>query len=116
MEIVVDNSKFNDYQETVIKCIIESIRSTLENREVKKEIIEDLTGTLAFGVAAIIDSSQDMGTGKNPVLPFLTFSKDFEDKDTLIVNNKGGSYMHELVYGCIDDVFKEEYNEDDLYP
>ena len=116
MNIVEDSKKYNDYQETVLKSIIESIRATLENSEINKKRIEDLTGSLAFGISAIIDASQDMGTGQNPVLPFLTFSKDFEERDTLIVNKQGGSFMHEMVYGCINEVFEEEYNEDDLYP
>ncbi|KIM08292.1 MAG: hypothetical protein KU38_09945 [Sulfurovum sp. FS08-3] len=115
MNIIVDSKKYDEYQEEILKCIIRSIRSTLENKEIDKDVIEDLTGSLAFGISAIIDSSAVMGTEDNPILPYLAFSKNIEEKDTLIVN-KGGSYLHEMVFSCIDDVFEEEYDEEDSYP
>jgi hypothetical protein len=105
MNIVRDDDKYDDSQEVVLENIVKSFKQILEQNGVDEEMIYSIAGDLAFDVCAIIDGSAEMGTEKNPVLPFLAFKKSEEETNTLIVNNIG-SYMHEMTYGIVDKVFE----------
>jgi hypothetical protein len=63
-------------------------------------------GDIAFSVAAIIDGSRAMELEGQPLIPVLTFAEDPER--TELVPRAGGSFVHEYVFGTVDDVFDED--------
>lgn len=107
MEAIVDEGKFDKFQEHVLAEIIKSTKNILEEKGVPENVIYDITGDLSFQICAIIDSSSVMEIDGEEVLPFLTFSKSRKERNTIIVND-GGSYMHEMVFGFVDEIFEED--------
>ena len=107
MNILVDEEKFEEYQEEMLHYLAKIIKRLLEEKEVPEELIYDLTGDLVFEIGTIIDSSTVMGTEENPVLPYLTFSKNDSNRESLIAG-PNGSYLHEMAFRFVDQIFEED--------
>jgi len=105
MKVEINDEKYDKFQGHILCEIIKSTKEILEEKGVPEELIYDITGDLSFRICAIIDSSAVMEVDGEDVLPFLTFSKSSERRDTVIAND-GGSYMHEMIYGFTDEIFE----------
>ena len=105
MDAIIDNEKYDKFQEHVLAEIIKSTKDILVEKGVPEDLIYDISGDLSFQICAIIDSSTVMEVDGEEVLPFLTFSKSLNERSTIIAND-GGSYMHEMVYGFVDEIFE----------
>jgi len=104
MEIVIDSDRFDALQLRVLEEIIKSIRTGLREAGVADDqALYDATGNIAFAVAAIVDGSRIMDLDGERVVSVLTFAK--ERNGTELVGAEGGSWMHEYVFGTVDDVF-----------
>lgn len=106
MKIVINENCFDEMQMSMLQNIIKEIKATLEEGKIPEEQVEDLTGNIAFAVTCIIDSSTIMEHDGKPLRPSLGFSMDDDGKEVLISEN--GSWMHEYVFGVIDEVFEED--------
>lgn len=62
---------------------------------------------MAFSIAAIIDGNRVMDLDGSEVMPVLTFAKERGGTE-LICANAGGPWMHEYVFGVVEDVFESE--------
>lgn len=82
-----------------------SIQSRLQETSLPEDSVDDLTESIAFSVAAIFDASAVMELDGKPVVPFLAFA-DERNGDNLIAE-EGGSYMHEYVFGMLDEIEDE---------
>ena len=91
----------------MLHYLTKRIKSLLEEKEVPEELIYDVTGDLVFEIGTIIDSSAVIGTEENPVLPYLTFSENENNRESLIAG-PNGSYLHEMAFGFVDQIFEEE--------
>lgn len=105
MNTVKDEGKYDSNQEVMLENIVASFKRILEQNGVDEEMIYSIAGDLAFDVCAKIDGSAVMGSEESPVIPFLTFCKNEQEKNILIVN-ESGSNMHEMTYGIVDKVFE----------
>ena len=105
MNIVNNEDKYDSNQEVMLENLVASFKRILEQNDVDEEMIYSIVGDLAFDACAILDGSAVMGSEESPVIPFLAFCKNEEEKETLIVN-ESGSYMHEITYGIVDKVFE----------
>ena len=72
MNITENRSEFDKRQLHLIREIIRSIKKELQAAKVPAKQLEDLTGNIAFSVAAIIDASRVMKVDGRPLLPVLT--------------------------------------------
>lgn len=107
---ILDNGKYDELQVKLLEEVIVRIRDTLIDKGVNDEMIYDITGDIAFSVCAVLDASAIMHLDGEEVLPFLAFSRSRDEKDTLLVNNVG-SYLHEMVFGVLDDVYFDDEDE-----
>lgn len=105
MNIVIDEEAYDSNQVVMLKNIVASFKRILELNGVDEEMIYSIASDLAFDVCSIIDGSTVMGNERAPVIPFLTFCKSEEERETLIVNDDG-SYMHEMTHEMIDRIFE----------
>ena len=104
MELIEDERSYDTFQIHMLKEIVKDIKEELESAGVASDSVEGHTGNIAFRVAAIIDASRIMESDGKPVLPFLCFARDDSLKE--IVSSGGGSWMHEYVFGVVDEVFE----------
>jgi hypothetical protein len=106
MDIRVDESQFHKRQLHLLKEIVRAVKSELAESGISEESVEEVTGDVAFSIAAIIDGSRVMQVDGHPLIPMLTFADDAER--TKLVAQPGGSSLHEHVYGMVDDIFDED--------
>lgn len=111
MKVLIDVNQFDALQMRLLEEIIGSVASGLKEAGITDETaLAEAVGSIAFSVAAIVDGSRVMELDGQPVVPVLTFAKE-PNGDSLIAA-EGGSWMHEYVFGAVDDVlFGEEGDE-----
>jgi hypothetical protein len=107
MNIIENEELYDECQEEMLHYLVTRVRALLIEKEVNSNDIYDITGDLVFEIGAIIDGSAVMGTEEQPVNPILTFSKKVDDRESLIIS-KTGSYLHEMAYGFVDQIFEED--------
>jgi hypothetical protein len=106
MNITENDSAFDKRQLALTREIIHAIKTGLADSGIPEERLADVTGSVAFSIAAIIDGSRVMQADGQPLIPVLTFAEDYER--TKFVGRPGGSFMHEYVHGTVDDIFDED--------
>jgi len=94
-------------QDRIIKEIANVIKNQLEANNIGLEVAREITADATFEIAAIIDGSLIMELDGKTVEPILTF-KSNEDA---LVWDEGSSWMHEVVYGWVYDLFPESHQE-----
>ena len=111
MKLIVDEERFDSLQAHLVAEIVASIRDGLLEAGIKDDqVLYEATGNIAFSVAAIVDGSRIMELDGREVVPVLTFS-DERNGDNLISAETGGSWLHEYVFGTVDEVFAAEDEE-----
>jgi hypothetical protein len=105
MHIRTDESAFDRCQLHLIREIIRAIKSDLADAGVSEDRLADVTGDVAFSIAAIIDGSRVIRAEGEPVIPIITFAEDAER--TKLVGRPYGSFMHEYVHSTVDEVFDD---------
>ena len=106
MKIELNPDRFDELQLRVLEELIVSIRDGLREAGLTDDqILYESTGKLAFSVAAIIDGSRLMELEGSPVVPFLAFANERNGDE--LVAAVGGSWMHEYVFGTVDEVFEQ---------
>jgi len=104
MKITIDSERFDELQLRVLEELIASIRDGLREAGVtNNQALYEATGHIAFSVAAIFDGSRVMKLDGEQVFPVLTFARERNGSD--LVGAEGGSWMHEYVFGTVDEVF-----------
>ncbi len=97
---IVSKGCFDKYQQILTEEILRSIKLELERVEAPKELVEQLTGRIAFAVTSLIDDVagiESEGEEINPLLTFLIGEEELECAG-------GNSWMHEYVYELLPKV------------
>ena len=102
MKLTVDSDKFDSVQPSFVRGIIESIRRHLEESGIKGDALKEMCGNIAFSVCTEIDSSAGFEVDGIEYSSFLAFSSD----DETMFYPGGNSYLHEFVFGVVDEVFE----------
>jgi hypothetical protein len=111
IDIRVDESRYDKQQLHLIREIVRAIKSDLAASGIREERLADVTGDVAFSIAAIIDGSRVMEADGQTLIPVLTFADDADR--TKLVARPGSSFMHEYVHGTVEDVFDKDEAEPD---
>jgi hypothetical protein len=112
MKITLDRNRFDELQLALLEELIRAVRDGLREAGVTDDdTLFDATGNLAFAIAAIVDGSRVMQLDGEPVVPVLTFAG--EPGSSELIGAEGGSWMHEYVFGSVEDVFDDEDEDDD---
>jgi hypothetical protein len=107
VKIELNSDRFDELQLRVLTELLTSIRDGLRAAGVADEdVLYEATGKIGFSVASIIDGSRVMEHDGSPVVPFLAFVN--ERNGTNLTAAEGGSWMHEYVFGAVDDVFGDD--------
>jgi hypothetical protein len=109
MQLKTDDARFDHCQTHLIRQIVRALKKDLEEAGIPKERLADVTGDVAFSVAAIMDGSHMIQADGKPVIPVVSFAEDAEG--TRLIARHGGTFMHEYVYGVVDDPFDAEESE-----
>lgn len=118
MKISIDTERYDQLQLRLLEELVVSLRDGLREAGVDDaDTLYEATGNLAFAVASIMDGSRVMDLDGADVAPVLTFARERDGED-LVAPPSGGSWMHEYVFGVVDDVFEQgddglEDDEDD---
>ena len=105
-----NHHRFRPARRTPAACskkIITSVRDGL--REVgitDDQILYEATGTISFSIAALVDGSRIMDMDGDTVVLILTFAKERNGTD--LAGIEDGPWMHEYVFGTIDEVFEDK--------
>lgn len=106
METIENRKEFDKRQSRVLREIIVSIKKELQAAGVPEEHLSDVAGKIAFSVAAVIDSNRVMKLNGQQIFPFLAFAED--KTRTKFLAEPGGSWMHEYVFGMVDEIFADD--------
>ena len=119
MKLTTSENEFDEFQLRLIREIVETVRDGLREAGVTDDqALYEATGNLSFSIAAIVDGSRVMqiepqviGLDAKDVIPVVTFARE-RDGDELITAG-GGSWMHEYVFGTVDEVFESDDEDSD---
>lgn len=113
MKISIDTERYDQLQLRLLEELVVSLRDGLREAGVDDaDTLYEATGNLAFAVASIMDGSRVMDLDGADVAPVLTFARERDGED-LVAPPSGGSWMHEYVFGVVDDVFEQGGDLDD---
>jgi hypothetical protein len=101
MNLVHDHDAFEKLQDRIIREIANVIQDQLAANDIELDVAREITADATFEIAAIIDGSRIMELDGKTVEPILTF-KASEDA---LLWDQGSSWMHEVVYGWVYDLF-----------
>ncbi len=103
MQFEVDADKFDRLQPWYVGEFIEKIKKDLTEAGVDESKLKDLCGTIAFSVCTQIDSSSTFEVDGVEYDTILAFSN--EDDKAFFTG--ASSYLHDYVYGVLDEVFED---------
>lgn len=113
MKISIDTERYDQLQLRLLEELVVSLRDGLREAGVDDaDTLYEATGNLAFAVASIMDGSRVMDLDGADVAPVLTFARERDGED-LVAPPSGGSWMHEYVFGVVDDVFEQGDDDED---
>ena len=101
MQLTLDTSKFEAYQDIFVSEIVEKIKIKLLEGGVDSEKLEDLTASIALSIASTIDDLAGIEADGAEVHPYLTFRAN----DDEIIHCGENSYTYECVYGTMKKLF-----------
>jgi len=104
MNVKDDRQEFDKRQNQLIRELAYSFKRTLGKMGLGDD--RDLLENLVWDVAAIVDGSRDMKLEGKPLIPCLTFAEKRGGTD--LIGTKGGSWMHEICSGVIEEMFEED--------
>ena len=104
LKLNLNAEEYDEQQVIFIRAIIEDVKSRLEETGISGNQLKDLVGNISFGIATLIDNSASVEFEEKEIFPQLAFY--LEDNDEL-VHCGGNSYMHEYVFGLLDELFEK---------
>ncbi|HTT40438.1 MAG TPA: hypothetical protein VMH32_22520 [Burkholderiales bacterium] len=102
MDLIWDG-RFDERPQLLTEEILRAIKGELEAVEAPEEIIEQLTGRIAFAVSWLIDGVASVKVEGGELSPILTFKLG---QDQLLFAG-GNSWMHEYVFRILPKLFAQ---------
>ena len=100
---LISDGRVDERQQLLTEEILRAIKGELEAMEAPEEIIEQLTGRIAFAVTCLIDGVASVKVEGRELSPILTFKLD---GDQLLFAG-GNSWMHEYVFRILPKLFAQ---------
>jgi hypothetical protein len=101
---LVSTGSFDRLQQALAAEIIRTVKLELEKVGAPPDLVEQLSGSIAFSVASLIDDVagfEHEGKAVNPMLTFLVSDEELEFAG-------GNSWMHEYIYRLVPGIFSNE--------
>jgi hypothetical protein len=100
---LVPHYSFDDRQQALTAALIEAIARELKKVDAPEELVEQLTGSIAFAVTALIDDSTSEDFAGGTLSPMLTFQVGEGE----LAYAGGNTWMHEYVYRLLPAVLRK---------
>jgi hypothetical protein len=100
MELTTDGD-YTERQQALVEHILSAIKLELEQVETPSELVQQLTGSIAFAVTGLIDGTSSAEYNGSELDPHLTFPIGTER----LLYAGGNSWMHEYVYRILPTLF-----------
>ncbi|MCR6480692.1 hypothetical protein NU688_31375 [Variovorax sp. ZS18.2.2] len=101
---LVATGAFDRLQQALTTELLRTIRTELEKVDAPEDLVEQLTGSIGFAVASLLDDVAGFEVGGESVSPLLTF---LTGEKTLEFCG-GNSYMHEYVHRLLPGLFQSK--------
>lgn len=98
---VVSTESFDGLQQALTAELIRAIKGELEKVDTPEDLVEQLTGSIAFAVTSVLDDVAGFKANGRSVSPMLTF----QTADETLEGAGGNSWMHEYVYRLLPAAF-----------
>ncbi|WP_316368946.1 hypothetical protein [Candidatus Thiodiazotropha sp. CDECU1] len=103
MKLTFDPNNYLKQQEVFTGEMIARIADHLECSGIKGEELKELTGKISFEIGCMIDNVNDIEFDGDVAYPNLLFTSDSDE----LIHFGGSSTVHEMVYGILNAMFKE---------
>jgi len=100
---LVSNGSFDRLQQALAEELIRTVKRELESVDAPPEMIDRLSGSIAFSVASLLDDVAGFERDGEAVSPMLTFVVGEEELEFA----GGNSWMHEYIYRLLPGVLAE---------
>ena len=110
MPLLRDDAGFDERQASYSYEMIAAIHGILAAvKDLSLEQVRQLSGDIAFALAAQLDGVTRMEYDGIVIRPIVTFASDSsaEDEEPTLLYSSTGSALHEYVYGNLDDIAAE---------
>lgn len=100
---LVPHPSFDDRQKALTEAILVAVAVELKKVDAPRDLVEQLTGSIAFSVTSLIDDSTSVDFSDGNVAPLLTFQVGENE----LAYAGGSSWMHEYVYRLLPGVLRK---------
>ena len=97
---LVSNGSFDRLQQALAEELIRTVKRELESVDAPPEMIDQLSGSIAFSVASLLDDVAGFERDGEAVSPMLTFAVGEDELEFA----GGNSWMHEYIYRLLPGV------------
>lgn len=101
-KLTVDADRYDELQPWFVGQLIESTKRHLEEAGLSGEQLKDLCGSIVFSACTLIDNSAGFEVEGKDYSPHLAF----EVEEGSLIYPGGNSYLHEYVFGVLDELFQ----------
>ena len=98
---LVSHGTYDSRQQALTEAMLRAIKRELQAVDVPPELVEQLTGSIAFAVTSLLDDVASIEVEGEALSPVVTFQVA-EDELAFACGN---SWMHEYVYRLLPAVF-----------
>ena len=102
--LVTDADRYDELQPWFVARLIADTKHHLEQAGLSGEELKSACASVVFSFCTLLDNSASFEADNEEYVPYLVFSKD---ENTMFYPG-GNSYLHEYVYGVLDEVFAEQ--------
>ena len=104
MKLISDAAKFDELQPWFTGELIATVKQRLEGEDFETDKLKALCGDIAFSTCTLLDGSSTFEVNNKEYNPILSFS---EEEGEMFFNG-GNSYLHEYVFGVLDEFFEDK--------
>ena len=101
MNLKLEPEKHEKYQQSLIREIVQTIMVKLVEAGLEGEKLEEVTASISFSIASIIDDTTAIEADGVAVNPYLTF----RDGDDEVIHCGENAYTYEFVRGVLKELF-----------
>ena len=101
---LVSNGAFDRLQQALAEELIRTVKRELEAVDAPPEVIAQLSESIAFSVASLIDDVAGFEVNGEEVSPMLTFLVGDDELEFA----GGNSWMHEYIHQLMPTIFSEK--------
>ena len=99
---LVSHASFDERQQALAAAILEAVALELKKVDAPEELLEQLTGSIAFSVTSLLDDTSSVDFGEQELSPMVTFQVG----DDELAYGGGNTWMHEYVYRLLPEVVR----------